>query len=161
MSRDPPLDPILAGKGGSRVAWSRLPPDVRASIEDHLGSPVASAHSQQAGFDLRADNIVLARRDVFFVDWPHARVGAPWLDLAYFLPSVAMQGGPPPNELFWSHPLARDAQRRDVSSVVAGLAGLMLHGASQPPPGIPALRKFQLAQGQQAVQWLRHITSFS
>ena len=32
------------------MAWSRVPAAVRASIEDHLGSPVASARSQQAGF---------------------------------------------------------------------------------------------------------------
>jgi hypothetical protein len=98
--------------------------------------------------------------DVFFVDWPHARVGAPWLDLAYFLPSVAMQGGPLPDEVFWGHPLARFAQRQDVSSVLAGLAGFMIHSATQPPPpGIPNLRSFQLAQGQQAVRWLRKMTS--
>ncbi len=143
------------------MAWSRVPAAVRASIEDHLGSPVASAHSDTlVHFDLRADNIVLTRRDVFFVDWPHARVGAPWLDLAYFLPSVAMQGGPLPDEVFWRHPLARFAKPQDVSSVLAGLAGFMVHDATQPPPpGIPTLRRFQLAQGQQAVRWLREMTN--
>ena len=51
-------------------------------------------------------------------------------------------------------------QRQDVSSVLAGLAGFMIHGATQPaPPGIPNLRSFQLAQGQQAVRWLRKMTS--
>jgi hypothetical protein len=38
VSPDPPLDPILAGKSGTRVTWSRVPAAVRASIEDHLGS---------------------------------------------------------------------------------------------------------------------------
>ena len=33
------------------------------------------------------------------VDWPHARIGAAWVDLLWFAPSVAMQGGPAPNEL--------------------------------------------------------------
>jgi hypothetical protein len=138
--------------------WVRENLDLLVELEE--SSEAAATGDTLVHFDLRADNIVLTRRDVFFVDWPHARVGAPWLDLAYFLPSVAMQGGPPPDDVFWRHPLARDAQTHDVSSVLAGLAGFMLHGASQPPPpGIPTLRKFQLAQGQQAVRWLRHITT--
>jgi aminoglycoside phosphotransferase (APT) family kinase protein len=125
-------------------------------------SEAAASGGTLAHFDLRADNIVLTRPDVFFVDWPHAPVGAPWLDLAYFLPSVAMQGGPPPDDLFWRHPVAGNAQRHEVSAVLAGLAGFMIHGATQPaPPGIPSLRRFQLAQGQEAVQWLYHMTKES
>ena len=34
------------------------------------------------------------RRRRRVVDWPHARVGQPWVDLLWFAPSVAMQGGP-------------------------------------------------------------------
>ena len=60
--------------------------------------------------DIRADNILLTGDRVFFVDWPHATVGASWLDLLYFLPSVAMQGGPDPQAAFWSHPVADGAR---------------------------------------------------
>jgi hypothetical protein len=140
--------------------WVQQNLDVLVDLE--ASSEGAAAGDTLVHFDLRADNIFLNGRDVFFVDWPHARTGATWLDLAYFLPSVAMQGGPSPNELFWERPLSRGAQRHDVSSVAAGLAGFMLHGATRPaPPGIPTLRKFQLAQDQQAVLWLRQLTSAS
>ena len=138
--------------------WVQDNIDLLSELE--ASSETAAAGDTLAHCDLRADNIVLNRRDVFFVDWPHARIGAPWLDLAYFLPSVAMQGGPLPDEVFWRHPLARFAKPQDVSSVLAGLAGFMVHDATQPPPpGIPTLRRFQLAQGQQAVRWLREMTN--
>jgi aminoglycoside phosphotransferase (APT) family kinase protein len=176
LSPSPVDAPAAATPGGSdhwrqlasQIQSVALPPGLEPWVQENLDLLVeleASSEAAAAGdtlvhFDLRADNIVLTKRAAFFVDWPHARVGARWLDLAYFLPSVAMQGGPPPDELFWGHPLARDAQRHDVSSVLAGLAGFMLHGATQPPPpGIPTLRRFQLAQGQQAVRWLHNITN--
>lgn len=69
--------------------------------------------------DLRADNIVLAGGRVYFVDWPHASVGAPWVDLALFLPSVAMQGGAAPEEVFWANPLVAAATRDDLARVLA------------------------------------------
>jgi hypothetical protein len=106
--------------------------------------------------DIRADNILLTANGVVFVDWPHAKVGAPWVDLVYFLPSVAMQGGGDPQELFWDHPLAHGADLLAVCSVLASLAGFFIYGATQkPPPGLPTLRKFQLAQGIEALAWLR------
>ena len=46
--------------------------------------------------DLRADNVMIDHdhdHRVWLIDWPHASVGAPWLDLAFMLPSVALQGG--------------------------------------------------------------------
>ncbi len=36
--------------------------------------------------DVRADNILLAADRVVFVDWPHACVGAGWIDLVLFPP---------------------------------------------------------------------------
>lgn len=47
--------------------------------------------------DIRADNVLLTDDHVYFVDWPWAVVGAPWLDVVAFLPSVGMQGGPDPD----------------------------------------------------------------
>ncbi len=108
--------------------------------------------------DIRADNILLTEEGVVFVDWPHAQVGAPWVDLVLFLPSVAMQGGPDPESLFWEHPSARHADRDSVIAALAGVAGFFIHGATEdPPPGLPNLRRFQLAQGIEAAGWLRRM----
>ncbi len=137
-------------------AWAR------ANVErlSDVASTAKSAHQGPTLLhtDIRADNILLTSNGVVFVDWPHAKVGAPWVDLVYFLPSVAMQGGGDPQELFWDHPTARGADLRAVCSVLASLTGFFIYGATQePPPGLPTLRKFQLAQGIAALAWLRQI----
>ncbi|HEY7282004.1 MAG TPA: aminoglycoside phosphotransferase family protein [Actinomycetota bacterium] len=111
--------------------------------------------------DLRADNILLTPDRVVFVDWPHAALGAPWVDLVFLAPSVAMQGGPEPEVLFDGHPSARAAPARAVDAVVAALAGYFhVRGMLPSPPGLPTLRAFQAAQGVQAVAWLRRRTGW-
>ncbi|TDC41243.1 hypothetical protein E1281_37555 [Actinomadura sp. KC345] len=72
------------------------------------------------------------------------------------MPSVRMQGGPPPADVFAAHPLAREADAGAVTSVLAALAGyLVREGRQPPPPGLPTLRDFQKAQGEVALDWLR------
>ncbi len=46
--------------------------------------------------DVRSDNICLTNRSVKFVDWSHARRGAKATDLALFLPTAHLEGGPRP-----------------------------------------------------------------
>lgn len=122
----------------------------------------ANFEKASAGFtlvhsDVRADNILLTKDRVYFADWPGACIGARWLDLLGFLPSVAMQGGPRPWVLFDPSPLGRDAEPERVDSVLAALTGFFLGNARKPSPlGLSTLRPFQLAQGVQALAWLRH-----
>lgn len=150
------LDPsALEGLPGLD-AWARRNVERLSDV----ASTAKSAHQGPTLLhtDIRADNILLTSDGVVFVDWPHAKIGAPWVDLVYFLPSVAMQGGGDPQELFWGHPLADGADRRAVCSVLASLTGFFINGATQdPPPGLPTLRKFQLAQGIAALAWLRQM----
>ena len=107
--------------------------------------------------DLRADNIMLGAETVWFIDWPHAAAdGAAWIDLLGMLPSVAMQSGGDPAEIFWSQPTAAAADRDAVRAVLAGLTGYFVRAGVQPaPPGITNLRPFQVAQGIEALDWLR------
>jgi hypothetical protein len=145
LDRLPGLDP-----------WVRTNLDRLAAIG--ATSVTAFDGSSLLHTDIRADNILLTDSCVVFVDWPHARVGAPWVDLVFFLPSVAMQGGPDPDSVFWSHPSARRAEPDAVIAVLSGVAGFFVHWATEdPPPGLPTLRQFQLAQGIEALGWLRHL----
>lgn len=110
--------------------------------------------------DLRADNVLIDHDHgggrVSLIDWPHAGVGAPWLDLAFMLPSVAMQDGGDPQELFWSRPAARGVEPERLRAAVTGMAGYFAHSALLPAPvGIPNLRRFQAAQARHALAWLR------
>lgn len=129
---------------------------LRALAEIASGWPEPASGDTLAHCDLRADNMLLTRDRVVFVDWPHARSAAPWFDLVMLLPSVAAQGGPDPEELFTTHPSAAGADRAGVTAVLAAAAGYFVEGALGPPvPGIPTLRAFQHAQGAAALRWLR------
>lgn len=107
--------------------------------------------------DLRADNILLDEHAVWIVDWPWATgQGAAWFDLLAILPSIAMQGGGDPATLFRAHPTGQGADPDAVHSVLAALAGYFVQSAVKPAPvGIVNLRPFQLAQGREALRWLR------
>ncbi len=110
---------------------------------------------------MRADNLILTPDQAVLVDWPHARVGAPWVDLLFFAPSVAMQGGPSPENLLSRYPPARHADADAVTAVVAARAGFFVGEGLQPaPPGLPTLRAFQAAQGEVARAWLARRTGW-
>ena len=113
-------------------------------------------------FDIRADNLLLTDDEVYFVDWPHAQVGPPWVDAVAFAPSVTMQGGPDPEALFVRWPGAVDADQDEVTAVVASVAGFFTYRALlPPPPGLPTLREFQAAQGAVARRWLADRTGWA
>ena len=88
--------------------------------------------------DTRADNLLLTDDRVYVVDWPWAAVGAPWVDLAPFLPSVAMQGGPDPEEIWDVHPLARGVDGERVDAFLAAFAGMLTWQSMQPTVARPA-----------------------
>jgi hypothetical protein len=153
--------------------WRRLqtaPPDqldpwaVRNLVqltELEQQAPSASAGDTLLHLDLRADNLLLTDERVLVVDWPHARAGAGWQDLAFLAPSVAVQGGPSPDELFKRLPLGRAADPDAVNAVVADIAGYFVwHALQPPPPGLPTVRAFQAAQGVVALQWLARRTGW-
>ena len=145
LNRLTDLDPWVLGNVGRM-----------AELEATTGPAFAGRTLLHA--DIRADNILITEARVVLVDWPHARVGAPWLDLLFFLPSVAMQGGPEPNEVFWKHPVANGVEPESVLAVLTGLAGFFVFGATlASQPGLPPPRRFQLAQGAEAIKWLRRM----
>jgi aminoglycoside phosphotransferase (APT) family kinase protein len=103
--------------------------------------------------DLRADNMLLGPGGVTVVDWPHACLGAAFVDLVLFAPSVAMQGGPQLPELLALS--GRRVPRDSLTAVLCALAGYFTRQALlPPPPGLPTLRGFQAAQGAVARRWL-------
>lgn len=134
--------------------WALARLDELASWEEQWAE--AAAGTSLVHGDVRADNVLLTSSGVVFVDWPQAGSGAPWVDLALLLPSLTMQGGPEPAEVWRSSPLARGADRDAVTAVAAASAGYFVHSSLlPPPPGLPTLRAFQAAQAGPALRWLR------
>ncbi|MDP8923711.1 MAG: aminoglycoside phosphotransferase family protein [Chloroflexota bacterium] len=150
---------LLAERPADLDAWSARHLAALADLE--AKAPEVAAGDTLLHFDVRADNLLLADERVVVVDWPHARVGAAWVEVALFAPSVAMQGGPPPEELLARHSAGRAADPGAVAAVAAAIAGFFTWQALQPPlPGLPTLRAFQAAQGAVARGWLARQTGW-
>jgi hypothetical protein len=140
--------------------WSQR--HLEALVDLEAGAPSAVGGDTLLHFDVRADNLLLAADKVWFFDWPHARIGAAWLDVIGFAPSVTMQGGPPPNELIARSPVCRSADPDAITAAVATVAGYFTRQALQPPPpGLPTVRAFQAAQGVVAREWLATRTGWT
>lgn len=134
-------------------AWSARNLCTLAALEAQ--APAAVEGDSLLHFDLRADNLLLSAEHVWFVDWPHACIGAAWVDLVTFAPSVTMQGGPLPEQMLAGSPLTRVADPVALTAAVVAVAGFFTYRALQPaPPGLPTLRPFQAAQGAVARQWI-------
>ena len=140
--------------------WSRRHIEALTAIEDTVSGALDGDTLLHC--DFRADNVLLTLERTWFVDWPHARVGPPWLDAVAFASSVTMQGGPPPEEVISWHSACRAADADAVTAAVVALAGYFTHRAVQPPPpGLPTLRAFQDAQGVVAREWVSQRTGLS
>lgn len=123
-------------------------------------APAAAAGETLLHCDSRADNLLLAGRRVYVLDWPWARLGAWWIDAVAMAPSVAMQGGPRPDE-FVRRAGVGAVPAEAVDAVVCSIAGYFaVRALEPPPPGIPTVRAFQAAQGRQAIAWLRERTGW-
>ena len=142
---------------GLLPAWAREHLDLLVSLE--TGWEAAATGDTLLHADLRADNILITRDGaVVFVDWPWGCVGRAFVDLLFMLPSVGLGGGPAPAEVVERHGLFADVDDRDLLAVLAAFTGFLLRESLQPPPpGIPALRRFQAAQGEVALGWLRSL----
>jgi Phosphotransferase enzyme family len=94
--------------------------------------------------DVRSDNICFVGDRAVLVDWNWVSLANPAVDLASWLPSVRVEGGPPPWELL-----------RDGGALAAFVAGVWAAVAGLPPPETaPTVRAVQRAQLAVALDWV-------
>jgi phosphotransferase family enzyme len=104
---------------------------------------VSCAGSSVTHYDLRSDNLCFSSTHTYLVDWSHACLGNPRLDLALFLPSLASEGGPPPETILPADPAA-----------AAWVAGFFAWHASKPHiPTAPTVRTMQRRLLVSALPW--------
>jgi len=108
----------------------------------------ASAKAELGGdgllhFDVRSDNLCLVGTRALLVDWNLACRGNGRFDVAFWLPSLQLEGGPAPWEVM-----------PDAGGLAAAVAGFFSSRAGLPPPsGAPSVRGFQRAQAALALPW--------
>jgi hypothetical protein len=121
------------------AAWLEraLPALVKASTDARLDG------TQLLHFDVRSDNLCLRSAQALLFDWNLARVGNGDFDIAFWLPSLTLEGGPAPWEVL-----------PDAGALAAAVAGFFAVRAGLPPPATaPTVRDFQRAQAEVALAW--------
>jgi hypothetical protein len=100
--------------------------------------------------DARSDNLCLREGRPVLVDWNWACVGNAAFDVAFWLPSLTLEGGPEPDEIVHAYPGAAA-----LAPMVAGF--FAAHAGLPPPAGAPEVRSFQLAQLEVALPWAARV----
>lgn len=134
--------------------WPRRHLDRLVELERDWLAATAGGHLLHR--DLRLDNVVIGPDGrAIAVDWAHASLGAAWVDLVGLLPSLELDGGPRPEDVFSDHPVGRAADPDRVDVYLAAIAGYFMRSSLlPPPPGVAGLREFQRAQGDITCRWL-------
>ena len=93
--------------------------------------------------DVRSDNLCFRAGRAVVLDWNHATIANPDLDVAFWLPSLESEGGPRPETVL-----------ADAPGLAAWVAGFFCAHAGLPfIPDAPHVRALQLAQARTALPW--------
>ena len=150
---------LSANADAVRDDWVRDNIEDLVALEHEAVEAVAGDHLIH--LDVRADNVLLSPDRTWLVDWPWAAIGPRWFDIVVSAPAVTMHGGPDPEEYLRRSGLCTAADADAVTAAVAAFCGMLTWLASlPPPPGLPAIREFQAAQGTVALRWLRPRTGW-
>ena len=95
-------------------------------------------------FDVRSDNLCFRDGQAILVDWNWLSLGSCKLDVAAWLPSLRVEGGPQP----WEVLPDAGAEAAFVAGVWAAVAGL------PPPETAPHVRAIQRTQLAVALDWI-------
>jgi aminoglycoside phosphotransferase (APT) family kinase protein len=136
VARDP--EPFLS-LGLADAAWlDRVLPTL---VVAEAAAPMRGSHLLHT--DVRSDNLCFPEDGIRVVDWNWACLGSPKLDLAAFLPSLAAEGGPPP-----------DALLKGEAELAALLSGYFAARAGLPPPSPGSrVREIALVQLTTSLPW--------
>ena len=93
--------------------------------------------------DIRSDNLCYRDGRAVVLDWNHATIANAALDVAFWLPSLESEGGPPPESIL-----------PNAAGLAAWVAGFFCAHAGLPfLRDAPHVRSLQLAQARTALPW--------
>ncbi|HVM16279.1 MAG TPA: hypothetical protein VM290_01685 [Gaiellaceae bacterium] len=131
-------EPFLSTGIRSRAWLERALPRLAAAADAAPVDGGALLH-----LDVRSDNLCFRDGRALLVDWNLCCLGAPDLDVAAWLPSLAVEGGPEP----WEVLPGAGAYAAFLAGVWAAAVGL------PPPPTAPTVRALQRRQLEVALAW--------
>jgi hypothetical protein len=136
----------VAGNPAPFLALGLVSPDwltraLPALIEAEVACPLEG--DAPCHWDIRSDNLCFTAGGVKLIDWAEACLSNPRLDLGFWLPSLAFEGGPPPEAIL-----------ADAPEVAAWVAGFFAARAGLPNiPDAPFVRRVQREQLGPALAW--------
>jgi Phosphotransferase enzyme family len=106
-------------------------------------------------FDAYPHNILLTDNRVLFADWPHARLGAPFLDLIMFASSAAA-AGVDPEPIVTGHSPTAETEPDVIDAVLTAHVGFCMGGALYPvSPEFAPIIAAKADLGIAATAWLQ------
>lgn len=115
-----------------------------------LSDSVSPAGEQLCHFDLRSDNLCLSRDRAILIDWSLASLGNPRIDLGLFLPGVADEGGPRPEQILPRAP--------EIAAWVSGF--FAVHASKAFIPSAPHVREMQQRHLACSLDWIERELRF-
>ena len=111
-------------------------------------------------FDTRSDNIRLDGDLLRIFDWPFACAGPAEFDFAAFAQSIALEGGPEPEQLTTWYSELLPLENDVLTASVIGVSGFFADRGSSPDvPELPRLRSFQRNQLRSSLRWAARLLS--
>jgi hypothetical protein len=118
--------------------------DAALPVLKHASGQAVLSGSSLIHFDVRSDNVAFTPGRTVLVDWSIPAIGNPLADVVGWLPSLHVEGGPPPHEILGN----------EGSALVALITGYWASQAGLPPPqGAPHVREVQRAQLEVSLPW--------
>ena len=137
VERDP--GPFLSLELRDRDWLERALPRILAAVD---ADPAAG--DELCHFDVRSDNLCFRDGRAILVDWNWLSIGNSRVDVAAWLPSLQIEGGPQPWEVL-----------EDAGAEAAFVAGVWAAVAGLPPPATaPHVRAVQRRQLAVALDWI-------
>ncbi len=97
--------------------------------------------------DVRSDNLRLIRKHLYLFDWPSITVGRPEWEIVALAQSVAVEGGPPPEQILAWYGERFPINTSALECALAWWLTFFADRAWRPEiPGLPRLRRFQRQQ---------------
>lgn len=143
---------LAHGQEAEALTWLQAALPALSAAADAVAEfdePYALLHG-----DTRSDNLRFRGGRLALFDWPSIKVGRPEFDLVEFAQTIAVEGGPDPDQLVASYeerlPLRTDALGACIAWWAAYFADLAWR---LDIPGLPRLRPFQRRQLRVLLAW--------